>query len=87
MPRVLRHLVSPRVLTRHSCAIISVSMVPNTSTMYAYLVNLSVTIQIESYSSPIIRSFESGKPTTKSKAINFYSRGSVSGDFISLYGV
>ena len=62
-------------------------MVPNTSTMYAYLVNLSVTTQIESYSSPIIGSLESSRPTTKSKAINFYSRGSVSSDFINLYGV
>ena len=61
-------------------------MVPNTSTMYAYLVNLSVTTQIESYSSPVIGSFKSSRPTTKSKAINFYSRGGVSGDFISLYG-
>ena len=62
-------------------------MVPNTSTMYAYLVNLSVTTQIESYSSPIIRSLESGRPTTKSKVIDFYGRSSVSGDFISPYGV
>ena len=62
-------------------------MVPTTSTMYAYLVNLSVTTQIESYSSLVIGSFKSGRPTTKSKAIDFYGRGSVSSDFISLYGV
>ena len=54
--------------------------------MYAYLVNLSVTTQIESYSSPVIGSLESGRPTTKSKAIDFYGRGGVSGDFISPYG-
>ena len=62
-------------------------MVLNTGTMYAYLVNLSVTTQIESYSSPIIGSLESGRPTTKSKVIDFYRRGSVSGNFISLYRV
>ena len=62
-------------------------MVPNTGTIYAYLVNLSVTIQIESYSSPVIGSLKSGRATTKSKAIDFYSRSSVFSDFISLYGV
>ena len=76
-----------KIVRRNSYAIISASIVPNTSTIYAYLVNLSVTTQIESYSSPIIGSLESGRPTTKSKAINFYSRSSVSSNFISLYGV
>ena len=64
-----------------------VSIVLKISTMYAYLVNLSVTTQIESYSSPVIGSFKSSRPTTKSKVIDFYGRSSVSSDFISLYGV
>ena len=54
------------------------------STMYAYFVNLSIMTRIESYSTPIIRSFKRGSLTTKSKAIDFYSLGSIGVDLIWL---
>jgi len=55
--------------------------------MYAYFVNLSVIIQIKSYTIPVARSFKSNNSITKSKAIDFHKRSNVISNFISLYEV
>lgn len=55
--------------------------------MYAYLVNLFVIIQIESYTIPVAGFFESGNSITKSRAIDFYRQDDVAGNFMSLYEV
>jgi len=64
---------------------VSVFCVFSISTMYAYLVNLSVMIQIELYTIFVAGSFEDSNSITKSKAIDFYKRGGVVSDFMSPY--
>ena len=55
------------------------------STIYAYLVNLSVITRIESYFCPVYSSLDSSSLTTKSIAIDSYSLRGVLGNFICLY--
>ena len=52
------------------------------STMYTYLVNLSIITRIESYFCLVYSSLDSSSLTTKSIAINSYSYRGVLGDFI-----
>ena len=66
---------------------VSVFCVFSISTMYAYLVNLSVMIQIELYTIFVAGSFEDSNSITKSKAIDFHKRSNVISNFISLYEV